>query len=104
MIWKYLTQCLSQFKLLFWIFIISITLGASYWVSNIEMSYEFAKILPADDPDYIVYSDFKSTFGEDGVLMVIGVKDSTFFTANKINDWFLLTQKLKSLNGIQNAV
>ncbi|MFZ9549444.1 MAG: hypothetical protein ACO28Y_04875 [Bacteroidia bacterium] len=83
MIWKYLTQCLSQFKLLFWIFIISITLGASYWVSNIEMSYEFAKILPADDPDYKVYSDFKSTFGEDGVLMVIGVKDSTFFTANK---------------------
>lgn len=104
MIWKYLTQCLSRFKLLFWIFIISITLGASYWVSNIEMSYEFAKILPADDPDYKVYSDFKSTFGEDGVLMVIGVKDSTFFTANKINDWFLLTQKLKSLNGIQNAV
>lgn len=104
MFWKYLTLCIGRYKILFWIFIISITFGAAYWVSKIEMSYEFAKILPADDSEFKTYSAFKATFGEDGVLMVIGVKDSAFFNAKKINDWYALTQKLKTLKGLQNAV
>ena len=47
--------------------------------SKIELSYEFAKILPENDPDFVAYQNFKKQFGEDGTVMVIGVEDKSFF-------------------------
>ncbi len=49
-----------------------------YKATQIQLSYEFAKILPASDVNYKDYQEFKNTFGEDGSVMVIGVTDKDF--------------------------
>ena len=104
MFWKLLTRFIWKFKTTLALLLIAFTLWSAYRVSKIEMSYDFAKILPDSDPDFQAYKNFKSQFGEDGVVMVIGVRDSLFFKPDKINDWYTLTQNFKNLKGIQNAM
>ena len=75
-----------------------------YEASKMELSYEFAKILPADDPSFIEYQQFKKDFGSDGNIMVIGFADSTFFTLNKFNDWYHLSKAIRIIPGIKDVV
>ncbi|MCC6385242.1 MAG: MMPL family transporter [Bacteroidia bacterium] len=75
-----------------------------YQASHISLSYEFAKSLPTDDPDYIAYEKFKKTFGEDGSVMVIGIKDSQFFTPDRFNEWYRLGKRIKEIDGIEAVI
>ena len=52
----------------------------AYFASQVQISYEGAKILPPTDPTYAEYLKFKEKFGEDGTVMVIG------FQSDKIWD------------------
>ncbi|MGV2480108.1 UNVERIFIED_CONTAM: hypothetical protein IGO34_25230, partial [Salmonella enterica subsp. enterica serovar Weltevreden] len=67
---------------------------------KIELSYDFAKILPDDDSSYVEYVRFKKQFGEDGNVMVIGFEDKDLFRLNKINDWYRLTDSIRGIQGI----
>ncbi len=71
---------------------------------KIELSYDFARILPVTDSNYIEYQNFKATFGEDGSVMVIGVEDKNFFQLEKFNDWYALGKEIKSIDGIEAVV
>jgi predicted RND superfamily exporter protein len=75
-----------------------------YEASKIELSYEFAKILPDNDPTFIDYKNFKKQFGEDGNVMVVGFQDKDFFTLNKFNDWYHLSKSIKIINGIKEVL
>ncbi|MEO8149395.1 MAG: MMPL family transporter [Bacteroidia bacterium] len=72
--------------------------------TKVELSYEFAKILPSTDSTYIEYEKFKSQFGLDGTVMVIGIKDSDFFRLNKFNAWCELGNNIKKIDGIEAVV
>ncbi|MFN8153872.1 MAG: hypothetical protein U0Y08_06240 [Bacteroidia bacterium] len=81
-----------------------ITIFMGYEATKIQLSYDFAKILPESDPDFQAYSAFKKKFGEDGSVMVIGVRDSNFFTKEKFNDWFTLGNNIRKIDGIEAVV
>ncbi|HMT30055.1 MAG TPA: MMPL family transporter, partial [Bacteroidia bacterium] len=81
-----------------------LTLLFAYQASKIELSYDFAKVLPADDQFFKDYEKFKATFGEDGTVMVIGVRDSDFFQLKKFNGWYKLGKDIKSIDGIEAVV
>lgn len=81
-----------------------VTVFMGYKAFDIRLSYDFAKILPETDPDYIAYENFKKTFGEDGSVMVIGVEDKSFFQLQKFNDWWTLGQEIKKIDGIEAVV
>jgi uncharacterized protein len=81
-----------------------ITAFMGYKAFDIRLSYDFAKILPESDPDYIAYDNFKKTFGEDGSVMVIGVEDKNFFQLQKFNDWWKLGQDIKKIDGIEAVI
>ncbi|MCZ8285189.1 MAG: patched family protein, partial [Bacteroidia bacterium] len=76
----------------------------AYETSKIELSYDFAKILPDDDSSYVEYVRFKKQFGEDGNVMVIGFEDKDLFRLNKINDWYRLTDSIKGIQGIKGVM
>ncbi len=81
-----------------------VTVLFGYFATRITLSYEFAKVLPADDPYFKEYEQFKSTFGEDGSVMVIGVRDQDFYTVNTFNEWYQLGEKVKAIDGIETVV
>lgn len=102
--WLKFASLLLRNKAVFTTVILLLTILMGYEAYKIELSYEFARILPADDPIFVEYQDFKKQFGEDGNVMVIGFKDPKFFTLNKFNDWYHLSKAIKIIDGIKEVM
>jgi hydrophobe/amphiphile efflux-3 (HAE3) family protein len=81
-----------------------LTILFGYLATRLQLSYDFAKVLPSDDPASVAYEKFKSTFGEDGTVMVLGVSDPDFYSVNKFNGWYQLGKDIKAIDGIEAVV
>lgn len=84
-------------------FIIGIALfsiAAAYMATKAELAYDMQKMVPKEDSDFKIYQQFKSTFGEDGNKVVIGVKTKDFYTVKFFNDYLALNDSLSALPGV----
>lgn len=89
------------------VFIISLVLITAFFgykATQIQLSYQYARTLPLDDPAYIDYEKFKQLYGEDGSVMVLGFRDESFFTLDKFNDWYDLSNQIDTIVGIQDVL
>lgn len=102
--WKFFASILLRNKLVFTLGILLATVFMGYEASKIELSYDFAKILPDNDPTFIEYQNFKKQFGEDGSVMVLGFEDKKFFSLLKFNDWYYLSKAIKVIPGIRDVM
>lgn len=102
--WRALSNKILRNRLTFINALLLITLFMGYKASKIELSYEFAKVLPADDTTLVEYENFKKMFGEDGSVMVIGFQDKDLFQLEKFNDWYLFSRDIKNIEGINNVM
>jgi uncharacterized protein len=102
--WKFLANKFLRNRFAFIFGLGLMTLFMGYRATKIELSYEFAKVLPATDPAYQAYDAFKKMFGEDGSVMVIGLEDKNFFTVEKFNGWKNLSDEIKKIHGIQEVM
>ena len=55
------------------------------------MTYNEANLLPKNHPANKDYTQFLNTFGEEGNLIVIGIKDDAFFTPKAFAAWNQMT-------------
>ena len=102
--WSKIADYIIRYRFV-WIGIIFVsTAYMGYEGSKIELSYQFARILPANDPVEKEYQDFRKLFGEDGGIMVIGWQDPNLFEVNKFSDWHKLAQQIKETEGIKNVL
>jgi uncharacterized protein len=102
--WNKIATYIIRYRLL-WVGLVLIsTIFMAYEASKIELSYQFARILPSTDPIEKEYQDFRKLFGEDGSVMVIGWQDPGLFELNKFRDWCKLSQKIKEKAGIKNVL
>jgi predicted RND superfamily exporter protein len=75
--------------------IVAITaLLAMQW-KNIHFTHTEANLLPDDNIVNIEYNAFLNKFGEEGNLVIIGVKDNTIFTPKAYAAWSKLINSLK---------
>ncbi|MCB0803664.1 MAG: MMPL family transporter [Flavobacteriales bacterium] len=80
------------------------TVFLAYHARTVKMSYEMAQVLPETDSTLISFQKFQSQFGQDGSIMVIGIKDSTLYELEKFNAWLELSDHLLKVEGIDNVV
>ncbi len=52
-----------------------------------RFTYTEANLLPDEHEVNLKYNAFLKIFGEEGNLIVLGVKDSSLFTVEKLNAW-----------------
>lgn len=102
--WKYIIRIILRYR---WtnlsiLFVISIILG--YNALQVRMSYEMAQMLPETDSVYINYSKFKERFGEDGVVMFVGIKDAHIKELESFNQWYDLTEDLRLIPGVETTL
>lgn len=102
--WAVISRFILSNRLVILLILFGLTLFMGFNARDVQLSYDFAKILPDDDPDYRSYLQFKKTFGEDGSVLVIGIKDTAFYQKNKFNDWYSLSRKIKQIDGIEEVV
>jgi len=76
------------------IVVVTTVLLAMQW-KNIHFTHTEANMLPDDNIVNIEYNAFLDKFGEEGNLVIIGVKDKTFFTPKAYAAWVKLMNSLK---------
>ena len=75
-----------------------------YQASRVEMSYDFARTVPLDDPDMIDLEKFRSQFGEDGNLIAVAVKDSALYQLKNFEAYRQFTNDIKKIPGVKQAL
>lgn len=102
--WHYFSGILLRNKFIFTSVVLLLTAFMGYEAYKMELSYEFAKILPDTDESFIEYQQFKKLFGEDGNVMVMGFEDKDLFKLNKFKDWTELNNNLKNIQGVKGIL
>ncbi|MFN7014742.1 MAG: hypothetical protein ACK4ON_10795, partial [Bacteroidia bacterium] len=102
--WDKICSLILRQRLAILISLAVLTIIMGYFGSKVQMSYEFAKLLPDDDSTSIQYSNFKKTFGEDGSVFVIGIKNNDFFTPKIFNAWYAIGNKIKEIDGVEDVL
>ncbi len=102
--WNKIATFIIRFRIMLVAFVIVSTAFMAYEASKIELSYNFARILPSNDPTEKEYQEFRNRFGEDGSVMVIGWQDPELFQLDKFKDWCILSEKIKATPGIKNVL
>ena len=98
--WSYIAGKVLRNRAASVIIVFLITIFMGYHALDVKMGYTYISLLPKDDPTYLDSERFKEKFGDDGNVLIIGVKDSTFFKKEKFNDWAALQSKLTELDGV----
>jgi len=102
--WKRFARIILQYRIFILLIIASFTTYMAFRARTVELDYNYAALLPKDNPYYIEFDKFKKTFGEDANLTIIGIKDSSFFQLEKFNAWRSLQDSIKQISGVKEAL
>ena len=102
--WKKLGEWIIRNRLYLLIFLFAVTAVMGWYASKVQLSYDFAKAIPVDNPKFQEYLGFKEKFGEDGNLMTIGFIQKDLFTKDKFNDLIKLHNELKQTEGVEDVI
>lgn len=75
-----------------------------YYSSKVQLSYEFTRAIPTDNPKYQDFQAFKQRFGDDGGTLAIGIQSDKFYTTPVFNAVGELHRGLKSIPGVEDIL
>ncbi len=85
--------------------LIAISTGYMAWVAkDVEMTYDFAQVVSPRDPDMVYFQQFKRTFGEDGNVLVLGMRDSSVYRLQNFNRLGQLADSLAKVTGVSGVL
>ena len=102
--WTSVAKLIIRFRLPLILVISAITVFMGIKASKVEMSYDFARTVPQDDPDMLFLNKFKEQFGEDGNIIAVGLKDSSIYQLDKFEKFRSLGDKIRAIPGINNVL
>ena len=98
--WELIARVVLRNRILMLSIIVAITVLLALQWKNIHFTQTEANMLPDDNIVNIEYNAFLNKFGEEGNLVVIGVKDKAFFTPKAYAAWEKLMNSLKEDKGV----
>ncbi len=102
--WAKIGRFILYYRWILTSIIIVVTAFMSWHASNVELSYEFTRAIPLDNPKYQAYQAFRKKFGDDGNMMVIGVQTKDFFKADFFNPYTTLVRSLKKIASVEDVL
>ena len=99
-----ISSLILEKRKLFVFIILMITGFMAYMSQFVQLNYDFSQTVPDSDPDMIYYNEFKDTFGEDGNVFAIGLKDSSIFELNNFIQYQNLIDNVKEIEGVKGAL
>jgi len=91
--WTKVAGIILRNRYLVLIIIAGITTFLASQMKYMKFSYTEANLLPENHIANLEYNTFLEIFGEEGNLVILGVKDPTIFTPKKFNAWNNLVAK-----------
>ena len=89
---------------LFIFLILIYTIFMGYKGLEVEYNYDFSQTVPDTDEDMMYYNSFKETFGEDGNVFAIGLKDSSIFDLEKFNLYSAYVDEIENIYGVKGVL
>ncbi|AUS05421.1 efflux RND transporter permease subunit [Pseudotamlana carrageenivorans] len=102
--WDAVARLILRNKIIILICIITATFLLSLNWKNMRFTNTEANLLPDDHEVNLAYNKFLETFGEEGNLIILGVKDPSLFTVEKLNAWNKLTTSFKSAPEVESVL
>ncbi|MEQ3691627.1 MAG: MMPL family transporter [Flavobacterium sp.] len=93
--WDFIARFILRNRIILLITLILFTVFMAFQWKNMRFTYTEANLLPDDHIINQEYNSFLEKFGEEGNLVVIGFKDSTFFTQKNILLWENFISEIK---------
>ena len=102
--WQQLGKFVIKHRGILLILLLAITCVMGFYASKVKLSYEFSKAIPVDNLKYKEYVAFKQKFGDDGNLLVAGIKTDSLFTVKIFNAYRDLHQQLKKIEHVEDVL
>ena len=102
--WEGVARIILRNKIFILIAIIVATVFLSMQWKHMRFTYTEANMLPDDHEVNLTYNDFLEVFGEEGNLIVLGIKDSSVFTVKQFNAWNNLAESFKSYDEVETVL
>ena len=102
--WQQLGSIVLKYRIALLIILLTATAYMGYHASKVQMSYEFARAIPVDNPKYLAYQEFRQQFGEDGSMLVVGVQTDKLFQKSVFNDYRQLQLAIKGIEGVEDIL
>ena len=98
--WTKVAGIILRNRYLVLIIIAGITSFLASQMKYMKFSYTEANLLPENHIANLEYNTFLEIFGEEGNLVILGVKDPSIFTPKKFNAWNTLVDKFDARDEI----
>lgn len=102
--WHNIAAFIIKYRIALLIILLADTAVMGYFASQVKLSYDFTSAVPVDNPKYIEYQQFRTQFGEDGNLMVIGIRAKDFFEPKFFSDYAILVKDIAKVNAVENVL
>lgn len=102
--WQRLARFVLKNRIPLLIILFAATAVMAFFASKVKLSYEFSKAIPVDNPKYQDYLSFKSQFGDDGNVLVIGIQTKDFFKIDNFQAFSKLNDELKTVPYIEDVL
>lgn len=99
--WSWVARFILRNRTLILIVILGTTVLLALQWKNMRFTYTEANLLPDDHPINLEYDQFLSHFGEEGNLIVMGVKDPAIFDPANFKAWNQLTQEIGKFSEVE---
>mgnify|MGYP001944370627 CR=1 FL=1 len=75
-----------------------------YQARNIEVSFNFSRLLPKNDTTQVNYDFFRETFDQVGNTVILAAEDYDVFAPENYPDWLALQQRLENIEGVSGVL
>lgn len=102
--WNSIARLILRNRIIIILAIIVATVLLSTQWKYMRFSYTEANLMPDDHEVNKVYNSFLDKFGEEGNVVLLGIKDSALFTPEKFKAWNKLTDTLASFPEVDHVI
>lgn len=101
---KKLAYFILKYRLTLLFLLLGITAVMGFFATKVQITFNNPRLLPSTDTASIDYDFFKEKFGQDGTILVIGIKKDELNTLTNFQAWAKVGDDLKNLAGIKNVL
>lgn len=102
--WEKIATLILRYKYYFLSAILAMTAVMVWFAGKVELAYNMQKLVPQNDPEYIIYEKFKSEFGDDGNKLIIGFQSNKIFEAKLFNDLRTTGNDIEKIHGVYDVL
>ncbi len=72
--------------------------------TRVELQYGLPQLLPEDDTTLIEYREFRSQYGKEPTVIVLGIENNPLESVELFNHWYDLSQDLRRVEGVDTVI